>query len=401
MIYQHPIKSTIIKILIAAITICLFFIQPCFADQAEKTKEVSVIGGSRIYTDILSARSAAVSECLFTAVESTAIEILPFSSLTVNFEVISGILTTQRSKFIRDYKVLKEFNTDKDYRVLVQVTVSVDKLSEALAGAGIMISSENLPKILFLLAQQHVDDLSMQYWWQKGRPLFQEKSVAESLGQLFENKGFPIIDHTMIAKNFFDNLNLTGKLSDMEAVQLGKLLNADLVIAGTAIASETANRMGEDVKSFNGTVTVRAILTDTGEQIASARNVATSVSTDSSTGSIYALSDASYRAGSELISQILSKWHELQERSGELTIAIKGTDILANLVTFRNSLKNIEGITGQRTLEMTANEAVLAISYQGTTQKLADALLLKIFDDFGINIYKISESRLNIEFVKD
>ena len=398
---QHPQKTTMIKILIAAISICLFFVQPGLADQSEKTKVVSVIGSSRIYSDVLSARAAAVSECLFTAVETTAIEILPFSSLTVNFEVISDILTTQRSKFIQDYKVLKEFNTDKDYRVLVQATVSVDKLSEALAGAGIMIASENLPKILFLLAQQHADDPSMQYWWKKGRPLSQEHSVAEPLGQLFKNKGFPIIDHTMISENFFDNLDLAGKLSDMEAVQLGKLLNADLVIAGTAIAGESANRMGEDVRSFKGSVIIRAILTDTGEQIASASDMATSVSTDATTGSIYALSDACYRAGSVLVSQILSKWHELQERSGELTIAIKGTDILANLVAFRNSLKNIEGITGQRTLEMTANKAVLAISYQGTTQKLADALLLKTFDDFGINIYEISESRLNIEFVKD
>ncbi len=401
MTYQHPPKKTMIKILITAFTVFFYLVQPCLADQSEKTKVVSVIGGSRIYSDILSARSAAVSECLFTAVESTAIDILPFSSLTVNFEVISGILTTQRSKFIQDYKVLKEFNTDTDYRVLVQATVSVDKLSEALAGAGIMISSENLPKILFLLAQKHVDDLSMQYWWKKGQPRLQEQSVAEPLGQIFESKGFPIIDHTMIAENFFDDLNLSGKLSNPEAVQLGKLLNADLVIVGTAVADENANRMGENVRSFKGSVIIRAILTDTGEQIASASDMATSVSTDPGTGSIYALSDASYRAGSVLVSRILSKWHELQERSGELTISINGTDILANLVAFRNSLKNIEGITSQRTLEMTANAAVLAISYQGTTQKLADALLLKTFDDFGINIYEITENRLNIEFVKD
>lgn len=394
-------KSTIIKMLIAAFTIFLYFVQPCPADQTEKTKVVSVIGGSRIYSDILSARSAAVSECLFTAVETTAIEILPFSSLTVNFEVISDILTTQRSKFIQDYKVLKEFNTDKDYRVLVQATVSIDKLSEALAGAGIMIASENLPKILFLLAQQHVDDLSMQYWWRKGRPMFEKHSVVEPMGQIFESKGFPIIDHTMISENFFNHLKFNAILTDPEAVELGKLLNADLVIAGTAIADKTANRMGDDIKSFKGTVTVRAILTESGEQIASASNMATSVSTDSTTGSIYALSDAYYRAGSELVSQILSKWHELQERSGELTLTIKGTDILADLVGFRNTLKNIEGVTSQRTLEMTANEAALAISYEGSTKKLADALLLKTFDEFGINIYEISESRLNIEFVKE
>jgi hypothetical protein len=284
---------------------------------------------------------------------------------------------------------------------LVQVTVSIDKLAEELAGAGVMIASENLPKILFLLAEQHVDDLSMQYWWRKERSLFHQHSVLEPMGQIFEGKGFPIIDHEMISNSFFNELKFNAVLTDSEAVALGKLLNADLVIAGTAIADETANRMGEDVKSFKGTVTVRAVLTETGEQIASARDVATSVSTDSTTGSIYALSDASYRAGSVLASQVLAKWHELQERSGELTLTIKGTDILADLVAFRNSLKNIEGISSQRTLEMTANEAVLAVSYEGSTKKLADTIILKMFDNFGINIYELSENKIDIEFVKN
>lgn len=400
MAYSHQKKSTLIKMTVAALLVFLLFVSPCLADQTEKTKVVSVIGDSRIYSDVLSARSAAVSACLYDAVEITAIEILPFSSLTVNFQIISSLLASYRSEFIKDYKVLKEFNTEKSYRVLVQVTVSVDKLTEKLADAGIMVASENLPKILFLLAEQHVDDLSMQYWWRKGRPLFQQHSVLEPMGQIFENKGFPIIDHEMISEDFFNDLDLTGNLSDVEAVQLGKLLNADLVIAGTAIANETANRMGEDIKSFKGTVTVRAILTETGEQIASASDMAISVSTDSSTGSIYALSDACYKTGSGLVSQVLSKWQELQGRSGELTLSFKGSNILTDLVAFRNSLKQIEGVTSQRTLEMTANEAVLAISYEGSTKKLADALLLNIFDDFGINIYEISENRLNIEFVK-
>jgi len=87
------------------------------------------------------------------------------------------------------------------------------------------------------------------------------------------------------------------------------------------------------------------------------------------------------------------------EKDGEITITINGTDILPYLVVFRNELKNVEGINSQQTMEMTPDEAVLMVKYDGTSQDLADALLMKTFDPFSINIYESSENTLNIELI--
>jgi hypothetical protein len=101
-----------------------------------------------------------------------------------------------------------------------------------------------------------------------------------------------------------------------------------------------------------------------------------------------------------LAGQILAKWQELVDAKGQITLRIHGADILPYLVLFRNSLGNIPGVTRQQTVEMTPDAAVLQVRFDGgTSQALADALLVKSFDTFGINIYDITASELSIELV--
>lgn len=389
----------ILKVIFSICTVFLLFAQPCHAKPSGDKNVVLVMGDSRIYTDVLAARSAAVSQCLLTAVEKTAIEMIPFTGLTEKFQIISDLLSSQRNKFISDYKVLKEINTDKYYRVLVQVSVSTLKLEEELANAGIVLSPENLPKILFLIAEQQADDISLQYWWRKEKSFFQTDAAVTSMKRIFAEKKFSVIDDEMVPYGLFEDLGLDAELTDGQAVELGKRVNADVVIVGNAIASEMSNRMGENILTFKATVRARGLLTESGEQIALATNSETNVNRDIAAGSRQALADAGFQTGIQLASQILSKWQERMEKTGEITLTITGTDILPYLVLFRNELKKIEGVTSQQTLEMTPDEAVLLVKYDGSSEDLAGALLLKTFEPFGINIYELSENALSIQLV--
>lgn len=390
-------NSVILKVIFSLCTIFLLFVQPCQAMPAADKNVVLVMGDSRIYTDVLAARSAAVAQCLLSAVEKTAIERIPFTGLTEKFEIISGLLSSHRNKFISDYKVLKEINTDKYYRVLVQVTVSTLKLEEELANAGIILSPENLPKILFLIAEQQADDLSLQYWWRKEKSIFQSNAAVNSMKKIFAEKKFTVVDDEMIPYGLFEDLGLNAGLTDEQAVELGKRVNADLVIVGNAIASEMSNRMGEHIRTFKATVTVRGLLTESGDQVARTAHSEINANRDIATGSRQALSDAGFQTGNQMASQVLSKWRERMEKTEGITLTIKGTDILPYLVLFRNGLKKIEGVTSQQTLEMTPDEAVLMVKYDGASRNLADALLMKTFDPFGINIYELSKNTLHIE----
>ncbi|MDA3897278.1 MAG: hypothetical protein PF482_14175 [Desulfobacteraceae bacterium] len=399
MIHNKHKNTFILNIFFSICTISLLFVQPCVANTADDKNVVLVMGDSRIYTDVLAARSAAVSQCLLSAVEQTAIGMIPFTGLTEKFVSISDLISGQRNTFISDYKVLKEVKTEKHYRVLVQVTVSSLKLEEALATAGIILSPENLPKILFLIAEQQADDISPQYWWRKEKSFFQTDAAVSSMKKIFTEKRFSVISDEMIPFGLIEDLGLNAELTDAQAIEIGKRVNADLVIVGNAIAVEMSNRMGEHIMTFKATVTTKALLTVSGEQIARTMHNDTNVNRDIAAGSNQALTDAGFQTGIALTSQILPKWNERMTKTGEITLTVNGTDILPYLVVFRNKLKNIDGINSQQTLEMTPDEAILMIKYDGTSQSLADALLMKSFDSFSINIYESSENTLNIELI--
>jgi len=394
-------NTVILTVIFSLCTIFLLFVQPCFANTAGDKNVVLVMGDSRIYTDVPAARSAAVSQCLLSAVEQTAIEMIPFTGLTEKFYSISDLISGQRNTFISDYKVLKEVKTEKHYRVLVQVTVSSLKLEEELAAAGILLSPENLPKILFLIAEQQADDISPQYWWRKEKSFFQTDAAVSSMKKIFTEKRFSVISDEMIPFGLIEDLGLNAELTDAQAIEIGKRVNADLVIVGNASAAEMSNRMGEHIMTFKATVTAKALLAASGEQIARTMNYETNVNRDISAGSSQALTDAGVQASIALTSQILPKWQERIGKTGEITLTLNGTDILPYLVVFRNELKHIEGINSQQTVEMTPDEAILMVKYDGTSQDLADALLIKTFDPFSINIYELSESTLHIELITE
>ncbi len=379
--------------------ICLLTAGPCLANPGADKNEVLVMGDSRIYTDVMAARSAAVSQCLTSAVQETAIGMIPFSVLAEKYETISDLLTSHRDQVISDYKVLKEIHTEKHYRVLVQVAISAVKLKEVLANAGIVISAENLPEILFLITEKQADDIAPRYWWREVKSLFQTDAAIRSMKTIFAEKGFPVIDDEMVPYGLFEDMALTSELTEEQALELGKRLNADIVIIGTAFAAEMSNRMGEDILTLKATVAAQGWLTETGEPIGRTTYSETKVSKNIAVGSSEALSDAGIQAGLDLTSQIMTEWHARMTKTDEITLTITGSDILPYLVLFRNKLKTIEGVTRQQTLEMTPDEAVLLVQYDKPSQELADALLRKTFEPFGINIYEISHNTLHIELV--
>jgi len=366
-------------------------------DVSEKTKIYSVIGTSRIFKDVPSARSAAVSDCLTSAIENAAIDLFPYTTLSEKFGTISMLLSSYRNEFIQDYKVIKEVKTEKNYRVLVQVRISLEKFQDLFGKAGMPIIPEDLPEILFLVAEQNVDDLYSRYWWHVNRPFYYSYIAVTPMKRALVEKGFSIIDHEIIPVEFFTDITLGDALADHEAITLGSYLNADLVVVGHASARTTQNRLGETIRTYQGNVSVKAIMVKTGEMIASTTTNTISAGSDMTISGRQAMSEAGKQAGRILTSQILTRWQEMQLPPGNITLYIKGSYILPNLVVFRNTLKSLEKLKRQKTMEMTANEAVLSLFYEGSAEELAESILLNAFDGFGVNIYEVADDHIKVE----
>ncbi len=371
------------------------------AEENASEKIIEVIGTGAIQGgNVAKARDRAIKNSLVSAVEFAVADFLPLESMIQNFEILNEILYDNSSEFVADYKVLTELKSGRTYRVLVQATVSIDAIKEELISVNIKVYKKNLPKILFLIAEQNFSDISQRYWWTEDLTFVKGYTEIAMTEKMLKN-GFSVIDQkSLVINEEFETLKDKADLSNQDAVSLGAILQADVVIVGNSKADIAPNTMGGDIKSFKGTVLARALRTDTGEEIASTIQTEVSVNKDDIAGARDALSNAGYLAGSDLASQIVRKWHEEVKKSiTTLVIIVEGTRDLSNFVIFRAELNEIPGVDSLQTSEMKADEATIVVDFQGNAKELADALMLKNFESFGINIYEISQSHLRVRLV--
>lgn len=367
-----------------------------------KTKTFVVIGTAPVQgTDVSTAREKAIDETLVTAVALMTGELLEVSSIVDNFSQLNELLLDQTSKFVQDYKVLTETAHGKSYRVVVQATVSGNKILKQLSDAGILRVQTTLPSVLFLIAEQNIEEQLLIFWWSsQGGDL---SSVSETvMAQHLMEAGFVIIDHkgvrdqqSLVDWSTFDKPDLT----DQEAAELGMLLKADVIVLGMAEANPSTNIMGSAMRSFNGTVTGRVIQANSAEQLLSFSRTAVAVNEDDIIGIRQALEDASDMAGQALAEELTIAWQKQADRPAVVDLVIRGTGHLASYVKFRKTLNTIAGVEGIRVKEIKPNESTLMVEYKGKTQDLAAALMLQNFESFGINIFEVTPDSLKLELI--
>ena len=396
-ILKNPLDSKCLKIFFPAFILAMFLSLPCLAEPAGETDAVVAIGSALIVKDVPTARDAAVAQSLRMAVEKTALQILPVERATEKFDALGTLLAGNPDAFVQDYKVLKESTDGKTYRVLVQATVFSGKLKQNLGADGKPATGENLPTVLFMMTEQQADTPSTHYWWQGGKSVFQPDMATVAMKRVFADSGFAVVDEKTIPFTLIEDLQLTTELTDAQIIETGKRAKAEVVVAGAAVALEAPNRIGETTLTFKGNVTARPIFVETGETLPAAINSQTALHQDKTTGSRKALSEAGKQAGLNLAPQILTKWKAQSETGGDIFISLTGPDILTQMVEFRAALKRIEGVASLQTLEMGPDKAMLKVTFEGTPQALADAVVLESFDTFSVNVSEISGNQLQIQ----
>jgi len=365
------------------------------AQEDEAIRVVDVVGSGAIQGDDMAlARNQAILNALVSAVVSVTTELRPLNQQVDKFSLFKELFYDQTDRFIQDYKVLTESMSAGTYRAIVQVTVRRDKIEETLMTANLIVEERVMPKVLFYLAEKKVADILPIYWW--GEDLvFVVPSSEEAMTQVLADEGMTIVTHS----GFTEPVNYPLNIPAEDAIELGKHMAADIVIIGTATAEKTTNVMDGNVKSFKGVVEAKAYRTETGKEIAFAARTAVSANEDEVAGGREALFNAGLLVGQEMALQIASAWENEASLRSLVEIKIHGTSELANFIKFRKALGKIPGVTAIHIKVMKADESIITVDYDGTAQSLADALLLKTFDDFGIDIYDVSPGNLGVELV--
>ena len=415
---QYKFHYIIFKILILVLFLLPF---SAIAQEKGQTQEQSqnqtkvqpenniaiVIGTAAIQNkNTAKAREKAIASGMILSVEQIALTVFSPDAISKHLLKFISVIQGHAQDYIENYEVLAESETKSKYFMMLRFTVSTELLKKNLSGFNEVIEQpqkekdQGKTKILFLIAEQNLDNFSPEYWWGENKnppPAFAETAMSDKM----RAAGFSIIDHgndppdvDVAAAIIFQP-----DLDNREAVNIGKILNADIVVVGKAIVYKVMDTTYKEIPSFNATLTFRVINPKTGQEITSLLETAVKKNADSIQGSKDALRTAGTAAAEKLASQLIKITQAEKQDNGRMELIITGIKNLGNFVRFRKMLSNAEGVGEIQLHEMKSDQAVISIDFKQSPQKLAETLSLQQFELFNIKIDQVSEKRLNIELI--
>lgn len=390
----------------AAFTAIFLFmlVWPVFSASKElsQTTIVVTMGTGEIINaaDATNARERAISDALVSAVENILSGILPVESLVANFKTLNAIIYQNKEGLIQEYKVLAEEKSGKYYRVMLESTVLMTRLMQLLVTSGLGTDQTAMPGILFLIAEENLEDVAIQYWWGKGMKDVVTASEA-AISEALQKKGFSVIDHLSLdAGNLQeDGPSYNANPDHLSMMELASKYQADVVIIGTTQAVRSSNTMDGKFKSFTGKLSLKVYRADSGTEIASTEKTAVLSDGDEISGSKAVLTKVAMMAAQDLAPMILSGWLKSDKKESEIVVSVQGTNELSHFVAFRETLNKTEGVKGIQLKEMESGKTTLLVRYQGGGKDLANALLVNTFEHFGLNITILSQDSIKVEMI--
>jgi hypothetical protein len=384
-------------IALVCLSVCLLFADGSAAKDMDATKVVEVTASGTIGKNKAdAAREQAISGGLVSAVALASVDLLTVEAQVENFQMLNQVLYDQVDNFIQNYKVLTEFVTNNQYRVVMRVTVMLDRVEKQLSSSGMILAQAEMPRVLIFMAEQKLEEEMPTYWW--GEELvFVVPSSEAGMTDVLREKGFTIVTRS----NLVEPLNHDLNLSTMEAISIGKSLTADIVIVGVSKAETSSNVMSGTIKSYKGSVAAKAYRTDTGEPLGMVSRTAVAAGADADRTGREALSNAGALTGEELAKHIIAARQKAAAMVPSVEIEVMGTGELKNFVAFRKMLGTVPGVRGINIKEIKPNASIIEVEYNDSGETLAEELMLKTYDSFGIDIYEVSPERLGIELMPD
>lgn len=381
--------------------ICVFVVlalagTSSYGEEKRVVKQLNVLGTAVVHgKNLADGRRNAVNDALVAAVGQVVMEMLTGETVVRRFQLINDSILAERDNYVQNYRVLTESVSGGTVRTLVQVDVEVDRINRDLSRLGLALAGAVVPRILFMVAEKNVTDVDINYWWGERRLL--RRTICEgAMAATLQATGFDIVD----PPNLSAPLGLPANASEADMAALAGRLGADVLIAGYGSAAAAPNTMGGTIKAFEAVVEAQAFNVQTGQTIGRTRQKAVVSGQDEVMGGREALSGAGALAGDELARQVMVAWQQDLDRSAVIEVVVEGTGgHIASFVRLRTAISLLSGVKELKMKEMSADRAAMAVNYQGSTRSLADALLLKTFKGFGIDIFDVTPETIRIRLV--
>lgn len=382
------------------VSLTFLFSFPGYTQQPAGLKTMVVIGTGTIFKgNSEAARQDAIKNGLNTALDAAVVELLSPDSLVGHFQIINQVIQGQTEAFIQGYKVLGEYKAGKNYRTVVEATISVEAIASKLAEVSIAVGRGELPKILFFVSEQNPIGALEDYWW-GGDDQFSMSSAEKVMAGVLSEKGFLVADPGRSASSTQNRtIDFPAAIDTASAMLLAADYGAKVIIIGSAVSRPAPNTMGATRRSYSATVNARVFLVADGTEVALTEKEAVAAGSDDVAGGRQAIDTAAGLAATELAERIAAVWGKEGKDLTTIQIAVEGTRDLANFVMFRRVINKMPDVQNIKTLEMKPDQALMEVDFQGTAEAFANGLMLNPFENFRLDIYEVSGELLRVALI--
>ena len=363
-----------------------------FAGAAEDAKTVKVTGMAAIRQgDQAMAKDQAIADAHRKAIEQVVGTMVTSETVTENYQLISDKIYSKAKGYVRTYEVLSSKVEDGMVVVEIQAQVSTGNLQNDLQGIMSVLKAKNLPRVLVMVSEQNVGGTSVAWWQGEGAYSIDLGAAENAIIDALMTKGVPLVDRQALQGKITSKKGLTAAPNDTDVKEFAVGTGAEVVITGTAIATDQGNIMGTQMRSLRANISLKALSLDSGQILATVTETAAVGHIDTATGGTKALDVTARKATQELLEKILNRWES--EVAGPATVQLKIANVakskfLRVLKTFLGN--DIRGVQNVRQRSYSEKTAEFEVEIKGSAQALAEELEAKDFGDFGIEINEIT-----------
>ena len=378
----------------------LLTMDPALAVESEKVL-IGVTGGqAKISGEKLSAaQQAAEKEALNVAVQNAFASLVSRQVFGANLEFLYGRILPRASDYVITYRVMGGVQHKGYYLVGVESKINLELLEKHLTDARILNAATDKPVILFLIAEQTPDDLLPRYWWGNNPEPYTSLSETIILEQMVQDRFKTVGSGPDRPSPSLYNIRFSSIYDAEAAMALGRALKADMVVLGKAGAQESMNRT-VDGKIFDGEIELKVYDLNSGKEVMVSVNRAAAKSTEGKEGARGAISEISVMAAQDLSQKIDAFWTQNLRRENSFILTISGENFLPRFLDLKKRLNEIQEIENLQPKEIGSDNAVMEIVFKGSPEQFSDAVMLKTFVGFGIEVAKVTDQTVSIRFVE-
>lgn len=385
---------------VAILWAVLLTMDPAFAVEPAKILTGVTGGQGKISGENLSAaKQAAEKEALNVAVQNAFASLVSRQVFGANLEFLYGRILPRTSDYVITYRVMGGVQHKGYYLVGVESKINLELLEKQLTDARILNVATDKPVILFLIAEQTPEDLLPRYWWGNNPEPYTSLSETIILEQMVQDRFKTVGGGPDRPSPSLYNIRFSSIYDAEAAMALGRALKADMVVLGKAGAQESMNRM-EDGKIFDGEIELTVYDLNSGKEVMVSINHATAKSVEGKEGARGVISEISVMAARELSQKIDLFWSQNLRRENSFTVTISGEDFLPRFIALKKRLNEIQEIQNLQPREIGSDNAVMEITFKGSPEQFADAVMLKTFVGFGIEVAEVTDQTVSIRFVE-